>query len=147
MQIALKEETWIQLTQEEFDFMADCSKGYPPEQPEERESRKEQRKSHKHDEPIILEGMIEDHQAKKMQSSANRFLGRNVPPFGDYRPSSNYGRDRKEQNGADRVCDSKMSFAIQRHNRKDQNEKPQGSRRISNFVGEGELAISLVKAN
>ncbi|GKD29399.1 hypothetical protein Tco_1240177 [Tanacetum coccineum] len=58
-------------------------------------------------EPIILEGMIEDHQAKKMQISANRFLGRNVPPFGDYRPSSNYKRGRKEQNGADGVCDRK----------------------------------------
>ncbi|GJX75771.1 hypothetical protein Tco_0322582 [Tanacetum coccineum] len=42
-----------------------------------------------------------------MQISANRFLGRNVPPFGDYRPSSNYRRGRKEQNGADGVCDRK----------------------------------------
>ncbi|GKB84865.1 hypothetical protein Tco_0957137 [Tanacetum coccineum] len=83
------------------------------------------------DEPIILEGMIEDHQAEKMQSSANRFLGRNVPPFGDYRPSSNYRRGRKEQNGADGVCDSKMLFAIQRHNKKDRNEKPRGGRRTS----------------
>ncbi|GKF61564.1 hypothetical protein Tco_0181618, partial [Tanacetum coccineum] len=113
--------------------------GHPPEQPEEWESRKEQRKSHKHDkgsltdeltfpaipqnrltdEPIILEGRIEDH-----QSSADRFLRRNIPPFGSNRPSSNYGIGRKEHNDANGVCNSKISFTIQRHNRKDQNEKP-----------------------
>ncbi|GJV95603.1 putative reverse transcriptase domain-containing protein [Tanacetum coccineum] len=76
------------------------------------------------DEPIILEGRIEDHQTKKMQSSAGRFLRRNVPPFGSNRPSSNYGRGWKEQNGANGVCNSKMSFAVQRHNMKDRNEKP-----------------------
>ncbi|GJW93900.1 reverse transcriptase domain-containing protein [Tanacetum coccineum] len=76
------------------------------------------------DEPIILEVMIEDHQAKKVQISADRFLKRNVPPVGDNRPSSNYGRDIKEQNDDDGVCDSKVSFAVKRHNRKDRNEKP-----------------------
>ncbi|GJT17447.1 hypothetical protein Tco_0876153 [Tanacetum coccineum] len=35
-----------------------------------------------------------------MQSAVDRFLRRNVPPFGSNRPSSNYGRGRKEQNGA-----------------------------------------------
>ncbi|GKA12874.1 reverse transcriptase domain-containing protein [Tanacetum coccineum] len=35
------------------------------------------------DEPIILEGMIEGHQTKKMQNSAGRLLRRNVPPFGN----------------------------------------------------------------
>nr|GEU74944.1 reverse transcriptase domain-containing protein [Tanacetum cinerariifolium] len=45
-------------------------------------------------EPIILERMIEDHQTKKMQSSAGRFLERNVPPFGNNRPSCNHGKGR-----------------------------------------------------
>ncbi|GJS44896.1 hypothetical protein Tco_0595017 [Tanacetum coccineum] len=80
------------------------------------------------DEPIILEVMIEDHQAEGFLStaeiSADRFLKGNVPPFGDNRPSSNYGRDRKEQNDSDGVCDSKVSFTVKRHNRKDRNEKP-----------------------
>ncbi|GJZ20283.1 hypothetical protein Tco_0556873 [Tanacetum coccineum] len=62
-----------------------------------------------------------------MQSSANRFLRRNVPPFRNNRPSSNYGKDRKEQNSANGICNSKMSFAVQRHNRKDRNEKPRSA--------------------
>ncbi|GJX27133.1 reverse transcriptase domain-containing protein [Tanacetum coccineum] len=36
----------------------------------------------------------------------------------------------KKQNGANGVCDNKMLFAIQRHNRKDQNEKPQSVERL-----------------
>ncbi|GKC41930.1 hypothetical protein Tco_1059652 [Tanacetum coccineum] len=67
-----------------------------------------------------------------MQSSANRFLRRNVPPFGNNRPSSNYGKGKKEQNGANGICNSKMSFAVQRHNRKDRNEKPQS---VEKFCG------------
>ncbi|GKB57221.1 hypothetical protein Tco_0913407 [Tanacetum coccineum] len=63
-----------------------------------------------------------------MQSFANRFLRRNVPPFRNNIPSSNYGKGRKEQNGANGICNSKMSFAVQRHNRKDRNEKPQSGR-------------------
>ncbi|GJU28280.1 reverse transcriptase domain-containing protein [Tanacetum coccineum] len=62
-----------------------------------------------------------------MQSSANRFLKRNVPPFRNNRPSSNYGRGKKEQNVANGVCNSKMSFAMKCHNRKDQNEKPRSA--------------------
>ncbi|GKE38525.1 reverse transcriptase domain-containing protein, partial [Tanacetum coccineum] len=76
------------------------------------------------DEPIILEGVIEGHQTKKMQSSDDGFLKRNVPPSRNNRLSSNYGKGRKEQNGANGVCNNKMSFAIQRHNMKDRNEKP-----------------------
>ncbi|GJX97824.1 hypothetical protein Tco_0353622 [Tanacetum coccineum] len=87
------------------------------------------------DEPIILKGMIEDHQAKKLQSSTDMFLGRNIPPFGDNRPSSNYGRGRKEKNSADGVYNSKMSFAVQRHNRKDRNEKPQSGRHLEKVQG------------
>ncbi|GJX40687.1 hypothetical protein Tco_0255677 [Tanacetum coccineum] len=59
-----------------------------------------------------------------MQSSTDRFLRRNIPPFGSNKPSSNYGRGKKEQNSANEVCNSKMSFAVQHHNKKNQNEKP-----------------------
>nr|GEY45579.1 hypothetical protein [Tanacetum cinerariifolium] len=48
---------------------------------------------------------------------------RNVSSSGNNRSSSNYGKGRKKQNGANRVCDNKMTFSIQRHNRKDRNEK------------------------
>ncbi|GKC24808.1 hypothetical protein Tco_1026958, partial [Tanacetum coccineum] len=65
-----------------------------------------------------------------MQSSADRFLRRNVPPFGSNRPSSNYGRGMKEQNGANGVCNVKMSFVVQRHNRKDRNEKPRSVEKL-----------------
>ncbi|GJZ62915.1 hypothetical protein Tco_0619336 [Tanacetum coccineum] len=60
-----------------------------------------------------------------MQSSADRFLRRNIPPSGNNRPSSNYRKGRKEQNGANRVCNNKISFVVQHHNRKDRNEKPE----------------------
>ncbi|GJT77337.1 hypothetical protein Tco_1044062 [Tanacetum coccineum] len=73
--------------------------------------------------------------AKKVQSSADRFLRRNIPPFGDNRPSSNYGRDIKEQNGADGVCDSKMSFSVQRYNRNNQNEKSRSDRQLEKVQG------------
>nr|GEX42397.1 protein NYNRIN-like [Tanacetum cinerariifolium] len=79
----------------------------------------------KHIEEVVASRKL-DHLTKKMQSSADRFLMRNVPPFGSNKPSSNYGRGRKEQNGANGFWNSKMSFAVQHHNRKDQNEKPQG---------------------
>ncbi|GKB36352.1 hypothetical protein Tco_0881294 [Tanacetum coccineum] len=135
-------------------------------QPEERESRKEQRESHKHDkggsckrpfegersdltdeltfppiprnqltdEPIILEGMIEGHQTKKMQNSAGRLLRRNVPPTKNNRPLSNYGKGRKEQNSANGVCYNKISLAVQHHNRKDRNEKPQSVEKLCRNV-------------
>ncbi|GJY01055.1 hypothetical protein Tco_0359207 [Tanacetum coccineum] len=93
------------------------------------------------DEPIVLEGVIEGHQTKKMQSSTDRILRRNVPAFGNNRLSSNYGKGRKEQNGANGVFNNKMSFAIQRHNRKDRNEKPQSgmqtARKGARFVEGG----------
>ncbi|GJW87707.1 hypothetical protein Tco_0163047 [Tanacetum coccineum] len=74
------------------------------------------------DEPIILEGVIAGKQ--KMQSSAGRFLKRNVSSSRNNRPSSNYGKGRKKQNGANGVRDNKMSFSTQCHNWKDRNEKP-----------------------
>ncbi|GKD23749.1 hypothetical protein Tco_1225452 [Tanacetum coccineum] len=75
------------------------------------------------DKPIILEGVIAGKQ--KMQSSAGRFLKRNVSSSRNNRPSSNFGKGRKKQNGANGVRDNKMSFTIRCHNRKDRNEKPQ----------------------
>ncbi|GJZ72112.1 reverse transcriptase domain-containing protein [Tanacetum coccineum] len=86
------------------------------------------------DEPIILEGMIVGHQTKKMQNSAGRFLRRNVPPSGNNRPLSNHGKGRKEQNSANGVCYNKMSFVVQRHNRKDRNEKPQSVEKLCGNV-------------
>nr|GEV83964.1 hypothetical protein [Tanacetum cinerariifolium] len=103
------------------------------------------------DEPIIWEGRIEDHQVRRIlvdgKSSSEIMYGpccknlnvnirsrlrRCIAPLIDflgetYHPLgiSNYGRGKKEQNGTDGVYDSKMSFVVQRHNRKDQNEKPQ----------------------
>ncbi|GJZ67004.1 hypothetical protein Tco_0630244 [Tanacetum coccineum] len=78
------------------------------------------------DEPIILEGVIEGNQ--KVQSSAGRFFKRNVSSSGNNRSLSNYGKGKKKQNGVNGVCDNKMSFAIQLHNRKDRNETPQNGR-------------------
>ncbi|GJZ68560.1 reverse transcriptase domain-containing protein [Tanacetum coccineum] len=57
------------------------------------------------------------------QPEEREFLKINVPPFRNNRPLSNYRKGRKEQNGANGICNSKMSF-VQRHNRKDRNEKP-----------------------
>ncbi|GJY10821.1 hypothetical protein Tco_0756337 [Tanacetum coccineum] len=112
------------------------------------------------DEPIILEGIIEGHQTKKKQSSDDRFFRRNIPSSGNNRPSSTYGKGRKKQNGANGVCNNKMSFAIQCHNRKDRNKKPEsdvlrgsievfawaGSERTSvpRFVMEHQLKIYLL---
>ncbi|GKC40872.1 hypothetical protein Tco_1053256 [Tanacetum coccineum] len=76
------------------------------------------------DKPIILEGTIEDHQTKKMQRSVGRFLGRSVLSFRNNRPSSNHGKGKKKQKCANGICNNKMSFTVQRHNRKDRNEKP-----------------------
>ncbi|GJT86182.1 reverse transcriptase domain-containing protein [Tanacetum coccineum] len=67
------------------------------------------------DKPIILEGRIEDHQVRRILVNGGRL---------NNRPLSNYGRGSKEQDGANGVCNSEMSFTVQRHNRKDQNEKP-----------------------
>ncbi|GJY34320.1 reverse transcriptase domain-containing protein [Tanacetum coccineum] len=65
-----------------------------------------------------------------MQSFAGRFFKRNVSFFGNNKSSSNYGKGMKKQNGANGVRDNKMSFAIQCHNRKDRNKKPQSVERL-----------------
>ncbi|GKA25012.1 reverse transcriptase domain-containing protein [Tanacetum coccineum] len=110
------------------------------------------------DEPIILEGIIEGNQVRRILVDGGSsleimyehcFRGHNVNirlrlrscrasmlgfsretyhPLGVINLSSNYGKGSKKQNGANGVCDNKMSFAIQRHNRKDRNEKPQSGR-------------------
>ncbi|GJU14055.1 reverse transcriptase domain-containing protein [Tanacetum coccineum] len=80
------------------------------------------------DEPIILEGVIEGNLVRRILiDGGSSFLRRNIPPSGNNRPSSNYGKSRKEQNSANGVCNNKISFAIQHHNRKDRNDKPQSA--------------------
>ncbi|GKG15739.1 hypothetical protein Tco_0358062 [Tanacetum coccineum] len=59
-----------------------------------------------------------------MQSSVDRFFWRSVPPSRNNRRSSNHGKGRKEQNGANGVCYNKMPIVVQRHNRKERNEEP-----------------------
>ncbi|GJT78969.1 hypothetical protein Tco_1045694 [Tanacetum coccineum] len=105
--------------------------GYPLKQSAERESRKEQCKSHKcdklTDEPIILEGTIEDYQVRRIlvDGGSSLEIMRNVPPSRNNRPSSNHGKGRKKQKCANGIWNNKMSLAVQRHNRKDRNEEPQ----------------------
>ncbi|GJZ76243.1 reverse transcriptase domain-containing protein [Tanacetum coccineum] len=81
------------------------------------------------DEPILLEGIIKGNQVQRiLVDGGSSFFGRNISPPGGNRPSSNYGKGRKKQDGANRVRNNKMSFAVQRHNRKGRNEKPRSSR-------------------
>ncbi|GKB58992.1 hypothetical protein Tco_0915178, partial [Tanacetum coccineum] len=56
--------------------------------------------------------------------SDDRFFRGNISSLRSNRSSSNFGKGRKKQDGANGVCNNKMSFAVQHHNRKDQNEKP-----------------------
>ncbi|GJW55625.1 hypothetical protein Tco_0099710 [Tanacetum coccineum] len=70
-----------------------------------------------------------------MHSSAGRFFRRNVSFSRNNRSLSNYGKGRNKQNGANGVCDNKMSLAIQRHNRKDRNETPQSGRHLERVQG------------
>nr|GEW77126.1 hypothetical protein [Tanacetum cinerariifolium] len=67
------------------------------------------------DKPIILKGMIEGHQVKKMQVFIGRFLGQSIPSLGFGRPSSDYGKGRKKQDCANGICNSKVSFTIKCH--------------------------------
>ncbi|GJX85523.1 hypothetical protein Tco_0336297 [Tanacetum coccineum] len=78
------------------------------------------------DEPIILKGTIEDYQVRRIlvDGGSSSEIMRNVPPSRNNRPSSNHGKGRKKQNCANGICNSKMPLAVQRHNRKDQNEEP-----------------------
>ncbi|GKD95812.1 reverse transcriptase domain-containing protein [Tanacetum coccineum] len=52
----------------------------------------------------------------------------------------------KEQNGANGVCYNKMLFAVQHHNRKDRNEKPQSAGKGARSV-EGGIRMGRVKKN
>ncbi|GJT39328.1 reverse transcriptase domain-containing protein [Tanacetum coccineum] len=47
---------------------------------------------------------------------------------------NNHGKGMKEQNGANGVCYNKMLFAVQHHNRKDRNEKPQSVEKLCRNV-------------
>ncbi|GJW16146.1 hypothetical protein Tco_0020279 [Tanacetum coccineum] len=51
----------------------------------------------------------------------------NISSLRSNRSSSNFGKERKNQDGANGVCNNKMSFVVQHHNRKDRNEKPQSN--------------------
>ncbi|GJS90292.1 hypothetical protein Tco_0772928 [Tanacetum coccineum] len=64
---------------------------------------------------------------QKMQDSDDRLFKGNISSPRSNRPSSNFRKGRKKQDGANGVCNNKMSFAVQHHNRKDRNEKPQSS--------------------
>nr|GFB13695.1 reverse transcriptase domain-containing protein [Tanacetum cinerariifolium] len=64
---------------------------------------------------------------QKMQDSDDRFFRGNVSSFKSNRSSSNFGKGRKKQDGSNGVCNNKMSFSIQHHNRKDRNEKPRSN--------------------
>ncbi|GJT83147.1 hypothetical protein Tco_1057489 [Tanacetum coccineum] len=64
---------------------------------------------------------------QKMQDFDDRFFRGNISSPRSNRSSSNFGKGRKKQDGANGVCNNKMTFAVQHHNRKDRNEKPQSS--------------------
>ncbi|GJR99944.1 hypothetical protein Tco_0316453 [Tanacetum coccineum] len=61
--------------------------------------------------------------------------------------SSNHGKGRKKQDGANGVCNNKILFTIQHHNRKDQNEKPQsdGHERPDQYVTMGATLTTICK--
>nr|GEY21691.1 reverse transcriptase domain-containing protein [Tanacetum cinerariifolium] len=61
---------------------------------------------------------------QKMHDSDDRFSKGNISSPRSNRSSSNFRKGRKKQDDANGVCNNKMSFAIQQHNRKDWNEKP-----------------------
>ncbi|GJX98861.1 hypothetical protein Tco_0355880 [Tanacetum coccineum] len=51
------------------------------------------------DEPIILEGIIEGHQVKKVHDSVGSFFRRDIPSFRSDRPTGNHEKGRKKKNG------------------------------------------------
>nr|GEZ56131.1 hypothetical protein [Tanacetum cinerariifolium] len=61
---------------------------------------------------------------QKMQDSNDRFFKGNISSPRSNRSSSNFGKGKKKQDGANGVYNNKMSFIVQHHNRKDRNEKP-----------------------
>ncbi|GKA24843.1 hypothetical protein Tco_0710876 [Tanacetum coccineum] len=65
-----------------------------------------------------------------MQDSDDRFSRGNISSPRSNRSLSNFGKGKKKQDGANGVCNNKMSFAVQHHNRKDWNEKPQSIERL-----------------
>ncbi|GKC17956.1 hypothetical protein Tco_1014738 [Tanacetum coccineum] len=64
---------------------------------------------------------------QKMQDSDDRFFRGNISSPRSNRSLSNFGKGRKKQDDANGVCNNKISFAVQHHNRKDRNEKPWSS--------------------
>nr|GEV14595.1 uncharacterized mitochondrial protein AtMg00810-like [Tanacetum cinerariifolium] len=74
---------------------------------------------------------------QKMQDSDDGFFRGNISSPRSNRSSSNFGKGRKKQDGANEVCNNEMLFAVQHHNRKDQNEKPQSSDLMSQLKEHG----------
>nr|GEU55440.1 reverse transcriptase domain-containing protein [Tanacetum cinerariifolium] len=64
---------------------------------------------------------------QKMQDSDDGFFRGNTSSPRSNRSSSNFRKGRKKKDGANEVCNNEMLFAVQHHNRKDQNEKPRSS--------------------
>nr|GEW23928.1 reverse transcriptase domain-containing protein [Tanacetum cinerariifolium] len=71
---------------------------------------------------------------KKMQDYDDRFFRGKTPSLRSNRSSSNFSKGKKKQDGANGVCNNKISFAVQHHNTKDQNEKPRSSVTPPNMV-------------
>ncbi|GJS47408.1 hypothetical protein Tco_0597529 [Tanacetum coccineum] len=74
--------------------------------------------------------MIRHKGNRKRSFEERRFFNGNISSFRSNRSLSNFGKGRKKQDGANGVCNNKMLFAVQHHNRKDQNEKPPGIERL-----------------
>ncbi|GJW16604.1 hypothetical protein Tco_0024040 [Tanacetum coccineum] len=59
-----------------------------------------------------------------MHDSDDRFFRGNIASPRSNGSSSNFRKGRKKQDGANGVCNNKMSFVVKHHKRKDWNEKP-----------------------
>ncbi|GJW16607.1 hypothetical protein Tco_0024043 [Tanacetum coccineum] len=90
------------------------SEGHPPKQPVEYPERN----------GVKVINMIRQEGNRKRSFEERRG---NISSPRSNRSSSNFGKGRKKQDNANGVCNNKMLFAVQHHNRKDRNEKPRSS--------------------
>ncbi|GJR86383.1 hypothetical protein Tco_0210394 [Tanacetum coccineum] len=79
------------------------------------------------DAPIILEETIEGYHVRRIyiDCRSSSEIMQNIPSLGIGRPHSDYGRTRKEQNCAIKVCHSKVPLTLQCDNGKNRNDKIQ----------------------
>nr|GEW26129.1 hypothetical protein [Tanacetum cinerariifolium] len=90
---------------------------------------------------------------QKMHDFNDWLFGGNISSPRSNRSSCNFRKGRKKQDGANGVCNNKMSFAVQHHNRNDQNEKLQSSRKeiegpvVKKFFGQGKQVEETPDAN